>query len=50
MRSKQDQTKNKAKQHSTPKAVTFHVHVCVTLCVIERLCVSTGECVCEESR
>ena len=31
-RSKQDQTNNKAKQHSTPKAVTFpekneHVHV-----------------------
>ena len=34
-RSKQGQTNNKAKQHSTPKAVTFpkknylHVHVCV---------------------
>ena len=37
-RSKQGQTNNKAKQHSTPKAVTFpkknelpHVHVCLTL-------------------
>ena len=25
-RSKQGQTNNKAKQHSTPKAVTFHVN------------------------
>ena len=30
-RSKQGQTNNKAKQHSTPKAVTFHVHVCACI-------------------
>ena len=33
-RSKQGQTNNKAKQHSTPKAVTHvHVHVHVYTCI-----------------
>ena len=30
-RSKQSQTNNKAKQHSTPKAVTVHLYIVLTL-------------------
>ena len=40
---------NKAKQHSTPKAVTFpmytciHVHVCTSLCADSHQVVSSGQ-------